>query len=474
MLAAGRNIKSKGQVYSPGFVVDYILDLCDYRGTGILRKHIIEISCGTGAFLTHIVARYCLAAEQAGLTAEELRSDLQEYVHGIDINPEACEACRINLDTVASEHGVTGVEWDLICTDALTVSSYDERMDYVVGNPPYVRVHNLTRHYEDVKRYSFAASGMTDMYLAFYELGLRMLNERGMLCYITPVSWLTSLAGAPFRRFIEERKCWKSYSEFGHFQPFDVTTYTAVVQLSKDNRNRTISYFAYDADRRAFVHVDDLSYEEISFAEGFRLLPKRSIEILRRIKSSDAVRRVQVKNGFATLADKVFIGELPFEELTIDILKASTGKWSRALFPYTAEGTPLTWRQVAEHRRVAQYLLGKEAELQKGRTREQNPEWYLYGRTQALRDVCREKTAINNLIRSKDSIRLERVGAGCGVYSGLYIIGDVGFETLRAIIISDEFVEYVSLLKNFKNGGYYTFSSRELEQYLNYKLSTAI
>ncbi len=91
-----------------------------------------------------------------------------------------------------------------------------------------------------------------------------------------------------------------------------------------------------------------------------------------------------------------------------------------------------------------------------------------------MRDVCREKTAINNLIRSKDSIRLERVGAGCGVYSGLYIIGDVGFETLRAIIISDEFVEYVSLLKNFKNGGYYTFSSRELEQYLNYKLSTAI
>ena len=59
------------------------------------------------------------------------------------------------------------------------MSSYDERMDYVVGNPPYVRVHNLTRHYEDVKRYSFAASGMTDMYLAFYELGLRMLNERG-------------------------------------------------------------------------------------------------------------------------------------------------------------------------------------------------------------------------------------------------------------------------------------------------------
>ena len=50
---------------------------------------------------------------------------------------------------------------------------------------------------------------------------------------------------------------------------------------------------------------------------------------------------VSVKNGFATLADKVFIGDFDFTEGTIDILKASTGKWSKCIYPYDKKGKPL-------------------------------------------------------------------------------------------------------------------------------------
>jgi len=34
----------------------------------------------------------------------------------------------------------------------------------------------------------------------FFELGLRMLSAGGRLCYITPSSWLNSLAGENMRR----------------------------------------------------------------------------------------------------------------------------------------------------------------------------------------------------------------------------------------------------------------------------------
>ena len=34
-----------------------------------------------------------------------------------------------------------------------------------------------------------------------------------------------------------------------------------------------------------------------------------------------------------------------------------------------------------------------------------------------------------------------------------------------------ETFEYIKLLKNYKSGGYYNFSSKDLEQYLNYKLT---
>ncbi len=34
------------------------------------------------------------------------------------------------------------------------------------------------------------------------------------------------------------------------------------------------------------------------------------------------------------------------------------------------------------------------------------------------------------------------------------------------------FLDYVKLLKKYKSGGYYTFNSKDLELYLNFKLYT--
>ena len=67
--------------------------------------------------------------------------------------------------------------------------------------------------------------------------------------------------------------------------------------------------------------------------------------------------------------------------------------------------------------------------------------------------------------------KLEKVSKGAGVYSGLYILSQTDETTLRKILITDEFVRFVRTLQHYKSGGYYTFSSKELEQYINYQLS---
>lgn len=77
-------------------------------------------------------------------------------------------------------------------------------------------------------------------------------------------------------------------------------------------------------------HIDTLSYDEIQINRKFYLSGKKELELLKRIRLSASDSYVRVKNGFATLFDDVFIGELPFMEYTIPVLKASTGKWSRA------------------------------------------------------------------------------------------------------------------------------------------------
>ena len=61
------------------------------------------------------------------------------------------------------------------------------------------------------------------------------------------------------------------------------------------------------------------------------------------------------------------------------------------------------------------------------------------------------------------------VKRGEGLYSGLYIITDynIPFDDIISIIRTDEFVDYVKMLKKYKSGGYYTYNSKDVEQYIN-------
>ena len=63
-------------------------------------------------------------------------------VDGVEIDACEREKCVQNLNAVVQKYGVKDVNWDVVCADSLTVDRYDGQMDFVVGNPPYVRVHN--------------------------------------------------------------------------------------------------------------------------------------------------------------------------------------------------------------------------------------------------------------------------------------------------------------------------------------------
>ena len=123
---------------------------------------------------------------------------------------------------------------------------------------------------------------------------------------------------------------------------------------------------------------------------------------------------------------------------------------------------------------VEAFLIHHKAELLKGRKEKSGLDWTHFGRTQAIGDVYRPKLAVNTVVKDTDSVKANYVEAGKGVYSGLYIIGNcrhVAAEKLIALLTERRFIDYVAMLKNYKSGGYYTFSSHDLECYLNYRLS---
>jgi len=214
-----------------------------------------------------------------------------------------------------------------------------------------------------------------------------------------------------------------------------------------------------------------LFFNQLHINNCFYFSRKENLDLLRNIKTYNSYHYVDVKNGFATLADKIFIGDFIFSDGTIDVIKASTGKWTKCIFPYDEKGQPIKIESFAQNIKAYNHLLSNKMTLTNGRNLEEGSSWHLFGRTQAIKDVFSDKISINTIIKDIQSIKLEFVPKGKGIYSGLYIITDIPMELISELILSKDFITYISLLKNYKSGGYYTYSSKDLEQYLNFKLS---
>ena len=470
VVAKQHRVKNMGGVYTPSSIVREMLDYLAFAGTDILSKHIMENSCGDGAFLSEIVHRYCKAfTSVANNDLARLKHDLETYIHGIELDKNEWTKCIKRLDSIALQYGVKEVAWDVINEDALTVNKYNHKMDFVVGNPPYVRVHNL-ENYDLVKQFSFAQEGMVDLYLVFIELGLKQLNKNGKMCLITPSSFMASKSGKNCRISISKNKKLSMFVDLGQEQIFDgISAYTAITLFDNSKKHDVIRYVKHGTKDGL-----DLSYDTV-FKHGTMFFDDEdTLKFLSDIDSfyKGQVRRsIIVKNGFATLADTCFIQDFSSsEKIYIDVVKASTGKWTKCLFPYVFPGIPMEEGFIKQNFVSAfRHLQSFKDRLEK-RSIDSAGRWYLFGRSQGIKDVFKNKVSINTLIKDESSIKLINVPAGSGVYSGLYILSDYSFDDIKRVIYDPEFIKYVKALKKYKSGGYFTFSSLDLEKYLTYML----
>ncbi len=465
--------KHKGQVFTPDYLVKNILDLCGYTETSaIIDKHIIDNSCGDGAFLVEVAQRFIGAYRLAGYSDDAIKQALETYVHGIELDTDAYTKCIENLTTLSETFNLTGVKWNITNTDALTNTRYLASMNYVVGNPPYVRVHNISTDAKFLKtNYSFMREGMSDLYLAFFELGLYMLKDTGILGYVTPSSYFNSKAGGIFRDYIIRGRSLHTVVDFGHYQPFSATTYVAITLLTKAE-NDTVNYYEYDEFEHKPVNHRVLDFGDFVTDSRQLLFGGREVSQTQAILASEGLpKKCVVKNGITTLLDEFFISEtLPCTQFVIPILKASTGAWERCIYPYNENGRPIHFDVLQSDLELSnRYETYKDRLL--ARDLQKGTEWYEFGRAQGIKDVYKQKYAVNSLIRSKEDIKLVACPPGTGVYGGLYILTDLSEDELRGVLVSDEFEAYVKSLGKYKSGGYYTYSSKELQLYLNYKLA---
>lgn len=466
--------KENGRFFTPKFIVSSILDLSGYHGAGILKKHAIDNSCGDGAFLCQIVERYCREAVGQGYSTEDIRADLSTYIHGIEIEKTERKKCLENISRIAEQFGITDVDWDIICGDALTIKVFNGKMDYVLGNPPYVRVHHLGDTFDEIKKFSFAQSGMTDLFIVFYELGISMLKENGTLGYITPSSYFNSLAGAYMRKYLTQENLLKAVVDLKHFQAFSATTYTTITILKKGKEDRNVDYYRFDEQKQIPYYVETLTPEDYHIGGYYFFAKKEDLHVMRRIMTNSGKCDIAVKNGYATLCDGVFIHKFDVQSrYIIPVIKSSKGIRQQIIYPYDEKGSLVSEDELRQDKKIYRYLRkNKEKLTKRSNEKDANKYWYAFGRSQAIGDTFKDKLAINSLLRSKDDFKFTDAPAGTGVYGGLYIVSEtIPMNEIKDALKTDEFMSYIELLGKYKSGGYYTFSSKDVKAYLDYKFS---
>ncbi|MGI6423088.1 MAG: Eco57I restriction-modification methylase domain-containing protein [Candidatus Dojkabacteria bacterium] len=75
--------------------------------------------------------------------------------------------------------------------------------DIVIGNPPYIQLQkdkgSLAKLFKNVGFETFESGG--DIYVLFYEKGINVLRQNGVLCFITSNKWMKTKYGEKLREF---------------------------------------------------------------------------------------------------------------------------------------------------------------------------------------------------------------------------------------------------------------------------------
>jgi hypothetical protein len=208
-------VPNYGEVFTRRWVVEVLLELTGYTtDRDLSRMHLLEPSCGSGAFLGPAVERLIASAQGHGRDLASLGDAIRSY----DLQVEHVQICRAlcrDLLVAAGEPepaaSAMAERWvrhaDFLLTGLLTVADIeDHRADVVIGNPPYIRYDDLADDLTALYRSTWPTMrGRGDIYVGFIERSLKMLKPGGKVGFICADRWMRNQYGAPLRELVASR-----------------------------------------------------------------------------------------------------------------------------------------------------------------------------------------------------------------------------------------------------------------------------
>jgi adenine-specific DNA-methyltransferase len=326
-----------GAVFTRRWIVELILDLVGYTSDRDLSiQRAIEPACGSGAFLGPMVERL---SRSCRLHNRQI-AEAVDAIRACDLQPANVTASRHVVKERLAADGWTAQDvralaerW-VVHDDFLLGQHEIGVADFVVGNPPYVRLEAVSDlRSEAYRRVCATMGGRSDVYVGFFEVGLNALCPGGALGFICADRWMRNQYGQRLRAMVAARFSVETVIEMHDVDAFDeeVSAYPSVTVLRRESQGPAIVAMAHKgfdeaaarrvrvwASRRNDVRMTDPTFDAARLPAWFGGVaswptgsPERLALVARLERDlptlEDGGTETRVGIGVASGADRVFV-----------------------------------------------------------------------------------------------------------------------------------------------------------------------
>jgi type I restriction-modification system DNA methylase subunit len=508
-----KDVTINGAVYTPDYIKRFIIQesLKNISDSNYRHIAVADIACGTGAFL------YTVAEKIKEKTNRSYSYIFRNNLYGLDISSYSITRTKILLSLLAISSGEDEEEFEfnLIVANALDFDwnkKYDNfnGFDIVLGNPPYVRAKNLSDETKALMaNWEVTKSGNPDLYIPFFEIGLKYLKSNGILGYITVNTFKRSVNARNLREYLKINRFDIKILDFGSAQVFqNKSTYTCIVFI-KNKKSEVVRYqkmIPKNICQNGIKQFSEINYNLLNTKKGWVLNKPEILETISRIENTGIPLgdKFQIKNGLATLSNDIFIFK-PIDEdkdyyyhqkddklykiekaICRDIIKPNRLKneseilklKEQIIFPYyknvqsnflnSNNDTLIVFEEQYlqdAFPNVYEYLRGNKKQLlnrDKGKSKKYK--WFEFGRTQALTNLGK-KLLFPYIASQPYFVYSDQedllLYAGYAVYSD----SERELKVLKCILKSDVFWYYIKNTSKPYSGNYYALAKNYVKDF---------
>ena len=160
------------------------------------------------------------------------------------------------------------LEWMIEFPEVLDENGRFMGFDAVIGNPPYIRVQNLKNSEVDFyfQKYKFPC-GKLDISILFFERCFDLLNDNGMLSFISTSQWMQTDYGKNIRKFLSQGYL-AEILDFGSLPVFsEADTYPAIFSIKKLKSNNFIYKFVHSVDEFSVKNLSEIQGKICCFSD---------------------------------------------------------------------------------------------------------------------------------------------------------------------------------------------------------------